>query len=445
MAEIVILGAGLTGLSAAYHLEKQGFFDYKIFEKENEPGGLCRSITQDGFTFDYTGHLLHINDEYFTEFSNDIFGLDQFNHLSRKSWIYSQETYTPYPYQINLYGLPTQTIVECIKGFIQKNPQNTETKTFVDWVMNNFGAGFAKHFFFPYQSKIFDFDVEKLSASWTGRFVPSTSLEDIITGSIKKPIDQEIGYNCKFHYPKAGGINFLIKKISSKLRNPIQTNFESKTIDLKNKKITFKNGHVESFNKTISTIPLDIFLKQTQNKELVKAANKLLCNTVLNFNIGVNHPNLSEKHWIYYPEIKYPFYRAGFPHNFSDSMAPKNCSSMYGEISFLNKNTDFQKEQLTTALDSIKKTLKINNHEITTENILTLKHAYVIYDEWRDNNLEKILSTLETQNIISTGRYGAWKYSSMQEAILDGRESTSKLIFQLSNNLQKKRHNEQIL
>ena len=68
MAKVIIIGAGLTGLSAAYHLEKKGFNDYLIVEKEDSPGGLCRSIKQDGFTFDYTGHLLHSNNAYFSEF-----------------------------------------------------------------------------------------------------------------------------------------------------------------------------------------------------------------------------------------------------------------------------------------------------------------------------------------------------------------------------------------
>ena len=68
MAEIIIIGAGLTGLSTAYHLEKQGFTDFQIFEKENVPGGLLRSFKSNGFTFDFTGHLLHINNEYFYNF-----------------------------------------------------------------------------------------------------------------------------------------------------------------------------------------------------------------------------------------------------------------------------------------------------------------------------------------------------------------------------------------
>src|ERR1700722_12940766 len=101
MAEIVILGAGLTGLSAAYHLERQGFYNYKIFEKESTVGGLCRSVQQDGFTFDYTGHLLHISDPYFKHLIQTIANLETFNVIHRRSFVYSQQTYPPYPYQVN--------------------------------------------------------------------------------------------------------------------------------------------------------------------------------------------------------------------------------------------------------------------------------------------------------------------------------------------------------
>ncbi|MGH7165590.1 MAG: NAD(P)-binding protein, partial [Nitrospiraceae bacterium] len=51
---IVIVGAGLAGLSAAFHLKG---VPYRLFEKEHEVGGLCRSYQLDGFTFDITGHL----------------------------------------------------------------------------------------------------------------------------------------------------------------------------------------------------------------------------------------------------------------------------------------------------------------------------------------------------------------------------------------------------
>ncbi len=120
MAKIVIIGAGLTGLSTAYHFEKKGFSDFSIFEKESEIGGLCRSVQQDGFTFDYTGHLLHTSDTYFRKIIEELVGIENLHTITRRSFIYSHDTFTPYPFQINLQGLPTKVIAECIEGFIKR-------------------------------------------------------------------------------------------------------------------------------------------------------------------------------------------------------------------------------------------------------------------------------------------------------------------------------------
>ena len=66
---IVIIGAGLTGLSTAYHLSD---LPYSVFDSEKEIGGLCRSVKQNGFIFDYTGHLLHIKNPYTKNFIESI-------------------------------------------------------------------------------------------------------------------------------------------------------------------------------------------------------------------------------------------------------------------------------------------------------------------------------------------------------------------------------------
>jgi protoporphyrinogen oxidase len=423
MAEIVILGAGLTGLSAAYHLEKQGFFDYKMFEKDSTVGGLCRSVTQDGFTFDYTGHLLHINDSYFKQFIEQLIGLEQFNVIQRRSFIYSHDTYTHYPYQINLYGLPPEIISECIEGFVNRKKNRAQNLNFQQWVLINFGAGLGKNFFFPYQEKIFDFDVQKLSASWTGRFVPQTSLHEMLLGALRPP-ETTVGYNAQFFYPKIGGIQFWIKKMADKIIQPIMTGYEVTKIDSQHKLVYFANGHVEPYKKLITTLPLDFFLKRLQERShttLFRASEKLLCNSVINFNIGVDRPNLSSKHWVYYPEKQYPFYRIGFPHNFAASMAPEGQSSLYGECSHLGRSPAEINQLVNASRDTVYKLFAIRKEEIATEKIITIPHAYVIFDRWRDRHINHIHEQLAAYHIYSVGRYGAWKYSSMQEGLLDGK------------------------
>jgi protoporphyrinogen oxidase len=423
MAKIVIIGAGPTGLSAAYHLEQKGFTDYILFEKENEVGGLCRSVQQDGFTFDYTGHLLHINDDYFRTFIHEIVGINNLTAVHRRSFIYSHETYTRYPYQMNLHGLPADIIADCIEGYVMRKTTIKNPKNFEEWVLKYFGQGLGDHFFFPFDSKKNAYPAQKLSVSWMGRFVPQTNLNDMIKGAIA-PNTKPVGYNSNFLYPKKGGIQFWVSQIAQKLKNPIRNGFCVQSIDLANKLIHFTNGHTEPFGKLISTMPLDYLLTNNIGgaPSLARAANKLLCNCVINFNLGINRDNLSDKHWIYVPEKKYPFYRLGFWHNFSKSMAPEGYSSLYGEFSHLNASQKVVDTMLKQSISQTKKLLGISNSEIVTEKVLSIKHAYVIYDQWREKNIHKILQRLEELHIHSIGRYGQWKYSSMQEAILDGKK-----------------------
>lgn len=430
MASVVILGAGLTGLSAAYHLEQLGFIDYQIFEKDDTVGGLCRSVNQDGFTFDYTGHLLHVSDEYFKMLISNLVGFENFNLIFRRSFIYSHEVYTLYPYQINLYGLPNDVIVECIEGFLKRR-KNIEPKTFYSWVLKYFGKGLGENFLFPFEQKKIAYDVKKLMHSWTGRFVPATNLKDMIVGSIKSRDNDSFGYNSQFYYPKTGGISFWVTKLANKLKNNIKVNSEVDSVDIVNKVVKFKDGSWVNYKYLISTIPLDVLLKnikESSSSNLAIQSKKLLCNSVLNFNLGIQNRDISDKHWIYFPELKYKFYRIGFPHNFSRQLVPENASSLYGEFSYINLPADRLEQITQESIKDCMSLLKIEENEIATKKIINIQRAYVIYDKWRENNLKSVLDKLESYNIFSVGRYGAWKYSSMQEAVLDGKQVAEKIM-----------------
>jgi len=64
-----------------------------------------------------------------------------------------------------------------------------------------------------------------------------------------------------------------------------------------------------------------------------EAGRRLRRVSVYNLNLGVARPRLSDKHWLYFPERRFVFYRVGFPHNFSPRLAPRGTSSMYIEVS----------------------------------------------------------------------------------------------------------------
>ncbi len=111
---VVVIGAGPTGLSAAYHLGKSA----TLVEQSKSIGGWCRSLTSDGFTFDFAGHIMFSKEPYVHELYEMLLG-ENVHWQNREAWIYSKQTYTRYPFQASLYGLPADVIKECIIGAVE--------------------------------------------------------------------------------------------------------------------------------------------------------------------------------------------------------------------------------------------------------------------------------------------------------------------------------------
>ena len=97
----VVVGAGPTGLSAAYHLGE----DSILLEQNSRVGGWCRSIEVDGFTFDFAGHIMFSNEPYVHQLYKMLLG-DNVHWQDREAWIYSQNVYTRYPFQGSSTGCP---------------------------------------------------------------------------------------------------------------------------------------------------------------------------------------------------------------------------------------------------------------------------------------------------------------------------------------------------
>ncbi len=55
--KIIIIGAGIAGLSAASYLQRNGY-QTEIFEAHSQPGGVCTSWKRGDYTFDYCVHWL---------------------------------------------------------------------------------------------------------------------------------------------------------------------------------------------------------------------------------------------------------------------------------------------------------------------------------------------------------------------------------------------------
>jgi len=432
--DIVILGAGLAGLSAAYHL-KHG---YTLFEKEREIGGMARSISKDGYIFDYDGHLLHFRDEYTLKLVSGLLNGNLAPH-KRNSWIYSKDTFTRYPFQANFYGLPNSVVKDCLMGLIKarlhlKRPSHhgqkkKAEKNFEAWIIKTFGEGIANHFMIPYNRKFWTIEPKNMTCEWLDGFVPVPDLEDTVTGAISDSA-KPYGYNSRFWYPVKGGMSELVKGFSAKI-NKAQVNKKAVAIDHRKKKVVFEDGTAEGFRYLISTLPLPELSNILTNLPLdVKHAfSALKWTSIFVLNMGIKNDNLMEKHWVYYPEDSVIFYRIGFPTSFSMDVAPAKKMSIYAEISYSDAKKIDKNKAVSRAMKDLKK-CGIISRESDVEVCLPMdiKYGYALYDSSRSHAVQIIKNYLEKSGIYSIGRYGSWRYMSMEDAILEGKAVAERLI-----------------
>jgi len=419
--DTIILGAGLSGLSAAFHLKD----DYLLLEREQRVGGLARTEIIDGFRFNHTGHWLHLRDERVRRLIDDLMQ-GQMLTVERKARIYTHGVFTEYPFQANLFGLPKDILAECLKGAVsaavrRATDKDHEPSNFLEYVRHHFGNGIADHFLVPYNTKLWGVSPDEVTAEWTQRFVPIPDVAQIIDGALGR-FSASMGYNATFLYPAEGGIESLPKAFESRLdqkriflnTRPGAINTHEKQAEVEGERINYKH--------LISTIPLPELVDITEDAPaaVTNASRQLRCSRLRYVNVGlkVERP-LDGCHWIYLPEARFPFYRIGSASNAAPSLSPEGLSSLYVELS--NDRSAPEKDVVDALAGFLKKIGTIEHEsDILFAAFRECPYGYVIYDGPCSTSRKTILDFYRDNDVLSIGRYGAWTYNSMEDAILDG-------------------------
>jgi protoporphyrinogen oxidase/glycosyltransferase involved in cell wall biosynthesis len=457
-----IIGAGPTGLSAAYHLGS----DTVLLERNPTVGGWCRSIKDNGFTFDYAGHIMFSNDPYVLKLYDILLGDNQ-HWQNREAWVYSKNVHTRYPFQGALYGLPPETIKECIIGAVDarykpvavKEPSATqcitnhvedccadgtmdianatktmpkrETQNFEEFIYSVWGAGIAKHFAIPYNRKLWTLPLNEMETSWLGGRVPLPDLGEIIDGALH-PVGKPMGPNARFGYPRKGGFQALVSGFVPHIKGQIELNADVVQILPRDHIITLADGRRYRYDNLISTMPLPELVRLIGNeapKEVQEAARGLRHISVRCVNIGINRENVTDKHWIYYPEDTV-FHRI-----FVQGNASPECNAPGGfgftcEISYSPwKPLPVDGDALISRCieDCIKVGMMNAEDKVLTANLVDMPYAYVIYDHARAKNVATVKAWMEKQDIILSGRYSEWEYYNSDHAFLAGKKAAEKV------------------
>jgi UDP-galactopyranose mutase len=345
-----------------------------------------------------------------------------------------------YPFQANLGVLQKEVVRECLLGFIKSLLESRGEKTgsrkmkkgdFHSWIIETLGEGIARHFMIPYNQKMWHVGLEEMTDDWVGWSVPKPTLEEVLDGVLGIQ-GSTFGYNAEFYYPAEGGIESVPKALFDEIvrfTDPLLA-MEVKKIDLDRRLIYMNDGKSLGYTQLISTIPLPVLLKKAErlSPSTSKAGRNLRSVGVMLFNIGLSRPPETDLHWIYLPEKNYPFFRAGVYSNFSKSLVPRGCGSLYVEVSYPTGKKPDQGKLLKQVLDGLMDARLISDEkDVATINVQDMAYGYVIFDHYRRANLQGILSELESKGVYSIGRYGAWDYLTMEGAILQGKSLAERL------------------
>ncbi len=477
LAPVVVIGAGPTGLSAAYHLGRNSI----LLEQADRVGGWCRSIEDNGFTFDMAGHIMFSNDPYVHEMYQLLLG-DNVHWQDREAWIYSKKVFTRYPFQGALYGLPPEVIKECIVGAIEArfgsltakkpaadkgtnddytgperrgmfeplmkangsrkprtytgaerrlNAHKGSPKNFEEFIYKVWGRGIAKHFAIAYNQKLWAVPLEEMETSWLGGRVPLPNLEEMIEGALS-PSPKPMGPNARFGYPLRGGFQALMNGFLPHLKGELRLQTRVVGVSPSRHTVTLSDGTVIPYEFLISTMPLPALIQVMGNEapaDVRKAAAGLRHVSVRCVNIGVGRENLTEKHWIYYPEDPV-FHRIFVQGNASPHCNPPGGFGLTCEITYSEaKPLPCDGEALIQRCieDCHRVGFFQPGDPIWAANQVDMPVAYVVYDHDRARNVSVIREWLSAQDIVLAGRYAEWEYYNSDHAFIAGKKAAEQV------------------
>jgi protoporphyrinogen oxidase len=421
---VVVAGAGITGLAAARELQALGQAP-ELLEAAATVGGLTRSMQVGGFTFDYTGHLLHLS-HFASPAEIPYAGLEDsaWQRISRRSSCWLGGARVPAPVQYHMGALPSPLREACIASYEGRPSGPASTGTFRDWMVSGFGQALSEAFLIPQNEKSLAIPMDRLSAAAVRRFFPPPDDAAVRRGFSPTDLMPE-EYNSRFWYPRRGGIGALVDGLARGL-DRISLMEGVAALDLDRRELRTTRGRTIAWDAMLSSLPLNALCAMSGDAELIAAAASLSHSATVNINLGIRGPlgpSFGDAHWIYTPQPELPFYRVGAYSNISDGTCPPGCASVYVEVGVPGNRIDrldIAGDLEPRVLDALEQVGWLRRESIVARVTTVIRCAYVHHTPERDARVAFIEERLAAHGIRSIGRYGSWDYTSMEDSILDG-------------------------
>ncbi len=434
--KIAILGAGVSGLALARFLHEGGvpLQALSLFEAGPAPGGLCRSKTVDGFTYDVAGgHILFSKDASAMQWmKNCAGGDDAFVRRERHTKIRFGDRFVRYPFENGLGDLPPQVNFECVSGYVrawhERQASGTEAPAdFKRWIRWRFGDGIAEHFMDPYNEKIWKRPLEEITSGWVAGRVPDAPVDDVLRASVG--IETE-GYTHQaiFYYPKHGGFQGITDGIASVLTERIRLDTPASGVARSGEGWRIDG---EDFDLVVSTIPLDevpdVFADVPH--DVASAMRGLQYNALVTYLLALDrpeHPNLS---WVYLPQRDQgPANRVTYMSNYSPGNAPVGRTSLMMEVTHPGgapfPGAGLERE----VVEGLVRSGLVRREEILFTDRSAVRHAYIVYDHDFEHRRAAALEWMASRGAYALGRFGRYEYDNSDQCVIKARALAHELL-----------------
>lgn len=424
---LVVLGAGISGISAGYFARKAGM-DAVVYEAKLRAGGLVDNFSINGFRFDNAIHLSFATEPEVREI------FDRTNYLSHQavSWCRDEDVWLKHPAQNNMFPLSVDEKVKLISGLFER--PDIEIKNYRDWLLYQYGSPIAHRWQLPYTEKYWTVTADELGVGWIGSRVRRADLREVLHGAFTAETPNHY-YASEMRYPVRGGYRAFVQSMIDETN--IRCGYEVTAISLAQRKVYFANGEAVPFEALISTLPLPtiISLLDEVPEDVSRAAASLFATSVDLISVGFRVPLIQPNLWFYIYDSDILASRAYSPSIKSRDNAPEGCSSLQFEIySSARKPQVHSPDEMKANVMMALKKMEILKSE---EDVIFMHHKHlpwgnVVFDLGMEERRNQVRDWLEEAGIVLAGRFGEWDYLWSNQALMSGKRAVQKLVELLS-------------
>lgn len=415
---IIIVGAGPAGLAAAANATGP----HIVVECEPETGGLCRSFDLAGCTFDLGGHAFFTRDSDLVDyFAGNVAG--GLHAQPRKAFVRSLETWLPYPFQANLFGLPKDVVVECLMGLFEAaRAAQTPPATMAAWIDQAFGPGIGRVFMRPYNEKVWAFPLDELRADWVGERVVRPDVEEIVRGALGARSFAQFP-NAVVRYPNVGGFAnmfaFLRPARDRMARGKVVW------IDPAARTLGLDTGQTLSWSAVVSTLPLDELARITTGAtaQLRNAAAALDWNSLHLVSFVVEGMAATDMQRVYSAEQDVPFHKLVINSNSSPHLRARPHVAIQAEVSF-SRHRSAPADLAERCWEAMRRMGLVDARaRIVASDLRTLRQAYPVATVASAGARGTLTEAFARMGVFCAGRFGAWTYVNSDGAFAQGRSA----------------------